>query len=1091
VALSLTLLGGFQARLDSGSAVSLPVRKSQALLAYLGIRPGRAHPRDKVAALLWGESSDERARDGLRHALAALRRALPASTPPILLLEGQTLALSSAVVDVDVPTFERHVAEGTPEALEHAAAVYGGDLLSGFSLDEPLFEEWLVPERERLRELALEALARLLACQSKTGATERAIQTAVRLLALDPLQEAVHRALMRLYLRQHRRGAALRQYQLCVDVLQRELGSEPEPETKQLYLELLRHHPAKTEKAPLAWPASRHGDAPARVELPGTDTPLFGREADRARLSQALDEAAHGRGQLVVLVGEAGIGKTSLLGAFAADAVSTHARVLLGRCHESTQILPFGPWIDALWAGAVLADDALLGTLDPAWRAELTRLFPEIAGPGLPPSSDNALRLFESVARLLEHLAATQPLVLLLEDVHWADEMSLRLLAFMARRLPSRRVLLVATSRDEELADAPAARRTVDEISREPHVTRATLAPLIRRDTLDLIRSLARVHGEPGTMARLEEHVWTVSEGNPFVAVETTRAFLDGTLPPNAGTWLIPERVRELISVRLERLSGHARALAAVAAVIGREFDFRLLQRASGLEEDAAAEGVEELVRRQVLRGIGERFDFAHDRIRAVVIEQILSPRRKLLERRAGEAIEAVFATNIEPHTLSLGLHYLRGEAWDRAVTFLQRAGLAAGGRSAYQEAVACFDQALSALGHLPEGQETARRAIGLRLDLHSMHAVLGNVDQMFSLLREAEPIAAGLGDRRLEARVASQMALCLWWTGHPLLAAEAGQRALAMAEALSDVELEVVTRVRLANARMDLGDYPRAIALYERNLEVLVGDLARVRFDMSAVPGVSCRGFLATCLALLGHFARARATMAEALEIAHATDHPYTVAWAHTEAGRLRIIQGDWESAIERLERGLELCRRDGFAYLFPNTATFLGTAYTRCGRIAEGIALLEEAVEQSATIKYMASQPRGAAHLAEGYLLVGRFHDALRSGRRALELSRRNGQRGFEAEAMRILGEVVASRAGQEGDASALFHESLALARELGMRPLEARCQLGLGRLCRAASRRSAAGAHLATARTMLADMQMRFWLEQAEAELAQLAR
>ena len=229
--LSLTLLGGFQARLSSGAAVSVPTRKAQALLAYLGIRPGHAHPRDKLAALLWGESTDERARDGLRHALAALRRALPATTPPILLVEGQTLALSPAVVDVDVATFERHVAEGTPEALEQAAAVYGGDLLSGFSLSEPLFEDWLVPERERLRELALEALARLLAYQSKTGATERAIQTAVRLLALDPLQEAVHRTLMRLYIRQQRRGAALKQYQLCVGALQRELGSEPEAET--------------------------------------------------------------------------------------------------------------------------------------------------------------------------------------------------------------------------------------------------------------------------------------------------------------------------------------------------------------------------------------------------------------------------------------------------------------------------------------------------------------------------------------------------------------------------------------------------------------------------------------------------------------------------------------------------------------------------------------------------------------------------------------------------------------------------------------------------------------------------------------------
>src|SRR5262249_11202935 len=154
-----------------------------------------------------------------------LRQALPATEPPILLVDGPTVALSPAVVDVDVATFERCMAEGTPQALEEAAALYTGDLLSGFSVSEPMFEEWLVAERERLRESALEALARLLAHQEKTSVAERGIQTAVHLLALDPLQEAVHRALMRLYARQGRRSAALRQYQSCVVALQRELGT--------------------------------------------------------------------------------------------------------------------------------------------------------------------------------------------------------------------------------------------------------------------------------------------------------------------------------------------------------------------------------------------------------------------------------------------------------------------------------------------------------------------------------------------------------------------------------------------------------------------------------------------------------------------------------------------------------------------------------------------------------------------------------------------------------------------------------------------------------------------------------------------------
>ena len=212
-------------------------------------------------------------------------------------IEGQTLALNSVGVEVDVVTFERRVAEGTPQALEQAAELYRGDLLLGFSVNEPLFEEWLVAERERLREMALAALARLLAQQSKAAGTERAIQTAVRLLGLDPLQEGVHRTLMRLYLRQGRRGAALKQYQVCVGVLQRELGTEPEAETRQLYQELLRR-PAEVAKAPDARADHRARSALktglAAPDLPAAETPLFGRQVELGRLRALLGEAIGG-----------------------------------------------------------------------------------------------------------------------------------------------------------------------------------------------------------------------------------------------------------------------------------------------------------------------------------------------------------------------------------------------------------------------------------------------------------------------------------------------------------------------------------------------------------------------------------------------------------------------------------------------------------------------------------------------------------------------------------------------------------------------------------------------------------------------------
>jgi DNA-binding SARP family transcriptional activator len=249
-ALRLTLLGGVEARLASGPTVSFPRKKSEALLAYLALHAGQMQARDKLAALLWGEASDTRARHSLRQALVSLRQALPREAGPLLLENGDAVAVNPAVVEVDVPLFEQLLADGSPEALERAAGLYRGDLLEGLAIAEPPFEEWLTAERERLREMGLEALVRLLAHQIRIAVNDEAVQTAIRVLGLDPTQESVHRSLMRLYARQGRRGAALRQYQICIATLERELGVEPEPETKQLYRELLQ--------APEAAAACRH-----------------------------------------------------------------------------------------------------------------------------------------------------------------------------------------------------------------------------------------------------------------------------------------------------------------------------------------------------------------------------------------------------------------------------------------------------------------------------------------------------------------------------------------------------------------------------------------------------------------------------------------------------------------------------------------------------------------------------------------------------------------------------------------------------------------------------------------------------------------
>ncbi len=420
--LDLTLLGGFQAWLAPGSVLSLPTRKASALLAYLALPLGRAHPRDHLAALLWGGVRDASARKSLRQTVFVLRKALRTAGADVLRIEGETIALDPTGVHVDAAAFEHAVAEGTPEALEQAVAAYHGDLLAGLLVSEPPFEEWLLAERERLRELSLEGHAKLLALQQAAGVPEAAVRTGLRLLAIDPLLEPVQRTVMRLYAGLGRRAAALRQYQQCVTVLHRELGIEPEAETKNLYQEILRQRATPSPRSASSrgvWPSPTTG--PRRIASVD-DAPLIGRVAEMAGFQQALDQARAGRGSVVALVGEAGVGKTRLIAELAADVEHRGERVLIGRCYESEQILPFGPWLDALRASHVLAD---LGGMAPAWRAELGRLLPELAEPGAPPAPGGIdyRQLLESVVQAMRHLARGHLLLVILEDVHWADEM--------------------------------------------------------------------------------------------------------------------------------------------------------------------------------------------------------------------------------------------------------------------------------------------------------------------------------------------------------------------------------------------------------------------------------------------------------------------------------------------------------------------------------------------------------------------------------------------------------------------------------------------------------------------------------------------
>ncbi|HEV8599681.1 MAG TPA: AAA family ATPase, partial [Gemmatimonadales bacterium] len=976
-----------------------------------------------------------------------------------------------------------------------AAELYRGDLLLGFAVNEPLFDEWLVAERERLREMALEALARLLAEQSKAAGTQHAIQTAVRLLGLDPLQETVHRTLMRLYARQGRRGAALKQYQVCVGALQRELGTKPEAETRQVDQELLRR-PAEMEEAPDATadhrPRSARKAGPAPPDLPAAETPLFGREAELGRLRELLGEAGRGHGHVVTVGGEAGIGKTRLISTLVADALSQGCRVLMGRCHESDSILPFGPWVDACRSGEVSADEEILGALHPTRRAELTRLLPEAGRAGLPLASVSALPLFESMAELVEQVAARQPLVLVLEDLHWADEMSLRLLTFVSRRIPACMALLVTTARTEELADSANARRTLAALTRGPQATPITLSPLSRADTVLLVRALTRVGTDARSVARVEEHILAMSEGNPFVAVEAMRALDQKTLWEDAhgasGAPTLPASVRDLVAQRLDRLSRRSQELAAVAAVIGRRFDFTLLGSAGRVDERAAAAAVEEMVRQHVLQAVGNQLDFTHDRVREVAYGRLLPPRRRLLHRAVAEALEAVPLRD-RPHEQieQLAHHALRGELRERAVHYLRQAGEKAAARSALPDARVLFEQALGALEALPENRSVLEEAFEVRLALRPVLMQLVEFQRCLEVLREAEALADRLDDDGRRGRVGVFLAHMHTRLDDPDTGLVHGRRSLEIAARLGDLRLRILATSFLGHAHFCRGEYTRAVELATANLAALPPDWVHELLGNAQPPAVNDRSRLIVCLSHLGRFAEALPHEAELIRLAEAIPHAYSRSVAYHGASQLHFIKGDWTKAHALIERQIEALRTANIADELPHALAYSARALAQVGDASGALIRLREGERLLADQAARRRTGTGFIHvlLGRACLDLGLPDEAQRQADRAAApaLTRVD----FVPFGLCLLGDIATHPDrfdAERGDAH--YRQALALAEPRGIRPLVAHCHLGLAKFYRRTGKRQEAQEHLTTATTMYREMDMRFWWEQAEAEM-----
>jgi DNA-binding NtrC family response regulator/tetratricopeptide (TPR) repeat protein len=827
-----------------------------------------------------------------------------------------------------------------------------------------------------------------------------------------------------------------------------------------------------------------------------TRSPLAGRERELLLLDAILEQVKAGRGQVVSLVGAPGMGKSRLLDEFRQRLGGQDVRYAEAHCLAYGSGTPYLPILDLLreHCGIVAQDPPDTRIRQLRMSLEQVRLDAEASLPylldllGLPIASDQfrnlspearKARTFETVRQLYLMSSQHHPLVLAVENLHWIDPTSEALLASLVDGLAGAAILLLATCRPGYRAP------WLD----KSYATQTALQPLGPDESRQVVRRVMRDTALPPA---LEQQLLARAEGNPFFLEElayTVREYEEGH--PSVA---VPDTIQAVLAARMDRLPTPKRDLLQAAAVIGKDIAVPLLQAISELPEATLQQGLVHLQGAEFLyetQFFPERaYTFKHALTQEVAYGSLLPERRRALHARIVEALEALAGDRGAEPVERLAHHALRGEVWDKAVGYCRQAGEKALARSAHREAVGFFEQALGAVEHLPEGHDTSAQAIDLLHALRNALWPLGELGQIHICLQAALALAEALGDRHRLGWTAAYLAGHFGQIGESEQALAFGQRALVIAADLGDAGLTVTAQHYLGTVYRSQGDYPRAIAILRKNVAYLPGELLQERFRMQDLVSVSSRYSLAYCLAECGTFTEGIAPAEEGVRIAEAADHPYSRVLAYYGVGFRALRKGDLAQAIPMLERARDLAQGARIRLLVPLVAAPLGAAYVLAGRNAEALPLLEQGVAQAMAIGYMLDHALRLVWLGEAYLRAGRLDEAYNQAQRALEFSQAHQERSRAAYALQLLGQIAARRDPPEAtQAEAYYRQALALADELGMRPLLAHCHRGLGMLYRGTGQQAQARTELLAAITLYRTMEMTFWLPETEGALARV--
>jgi class 3 adenylate cyclase/tetratricopeptide (TPR) repeat protein len=833
-------------------------------------------------------------------------------------------------------------------------------------------------------------------------------------------------------------------------------------------------------------------------------TRFVGRQHELDALHQTLAQAEGGHGQVVALVGEAGVGKSRLAYEFV-HAPQTQGWLVL----ESTSVsygkaTPYFPVIDlfkrychlderddprtvrAKVTGQVLTLDETLQDTLPALLSLLEVLPEDSAFRSLDPPQRRQHTL-QALKRVLLRESQVQPLLLVFEDLHWIDAETQALLDSLVESLPTARLLLLVNYRPEYQHGWGS----------KTYYTQLRLDPLPPASADEFLQALL---GDDPSLASLKQLLIARTEGNPFFLEESVRTLVEtGVLVGGPGAYRlaqalptiqVPATVQAVLAARIDRLPPEEKRLLQTAAVVGTEVPFALLQALADVPEAALHRGLGHLQAAEFLYETGlfpePEYTFKHALTHEVAYNSLLLERRRVLHAHLVEALEALAPERVTEQVERLAYHAVRGEVWDKAVTYCQQAGARADDRAAFREAVAAFEQALQALVHLPESGDTRVLAIELRLVLGGSLGRLGEHGRRLALLGEAEALARALDDRAWLGRVLTRMAFVLYTTGDPDGAMAAGQQAFEIAAALGDSALQLQASYRLGQAYYAIGDFGQAAELFRRNVEAADRGSGTSSTDWR----IRFRAWLAPILSALGAFAEGQRHGEEALRLATLAGRGATPIIAHGCLGHLYLAQGDLEHAIRVYDQGLALCRASGERNWLRWILADLGSAAALQGRLAEGRALLEEAIREDISTGALRGQAHRVAWLSEVCRLAGDGEEAWQHAHQALNLARQQKERGDEALALHQLG-ILHAHADPPDVAQAETHyqQALALADELGMRPLQAHCHRSLGTLYLKKGQQEQAHAELSTAIALYRAMDMTFWLPQTETALAQV--